>query len=61
MRTWEYLVIARNAPFDADSLNDRGKEGWELVAVVYDQDKHEWLAYYKRPHPDTQPPPPLAS
>lgn len=62
MHTWEYLVISRNAPFDAASLNERGKEGWELVTVLYDQDRHEWVAYYKRLRPETQtPPPPLAS
>ncbi len=57
---WEYLVIARNTPFDADSLNDRGRDGWELVTIIHDLDRHEWLAYYKRPRQQA-PPPPLSS
>lgn len=61
MQAWEYLVLERNAPFDADSLNDKGKDGWELVTVVYDAERHEWLIYYKRAK-DVQPSePPLAS
>lgn len=58
MHAWEYLVIARNAPIDTGSLNDKGKEGWELVTVVYDQERHEWVAYYKRALPEVPPPPP---
>jgi hypothetical protein len=54
-------VIARNAPFDADSLNDKGKDGWELVTVIYDVDRHEWVAYYKRPKETQQMAPPLSS
>lgn len=61
MPKWEYLVIERNAPFDSDSLNDKGKDGWELVTVVYDDERHEWFAYYKRLKDMQASAPPLAS
>jgi len=39
MTKWEYLVVDRRKM----SLNERGEDGWELVAVT--EDEH----YFKRP------------
>ncbi len=43
---WEYMILER---WEADRLNDLGREGWELVAVVKADDGVE--LYLKRPLP----------
>ncbi len=43
---WEYLILER---WEADRLNDLGREGWELVAVAKADDGVE--LYLKRPLP----------
>lgn len=43
---WEYLILER---WEADRLNDLGREGWELVAVSRADDGVE--LFLKRPLP----------
>lgn len=57
MQKWEYISFARvygqwtDDKFDGrtvqDKLSDFGKEGWELVSVVYDSSGYHF--YLKRP------------
>ena len=57
MQKWEYISCARYAgqwtddKFDGrtvqEKLSDFGKEGWELVSVVYDSSGYNY--YLKRP------------
>lgn len=57
MQKWEYISFARYAgqwtddKFDGrtvqEKLSDFGKEGWELVSVVYDSSGYNY--YLKRP------------
>ena len=43
---WEYLILKR---WEAERLNDLGREGWDLVAVSKADDGVE--LYLKRPLP----------
>ena len=43
---WEYMILER---WEADRLNDLGREGWELVAAAKADDGVEF--YLKRPLP----------
>jgi hypothetical protein len=44
---WHYYV--RRGDLTQDTLNDIGKEGWELVAVTHEHGDSTF--YFKRPHP----------
>ena len=35
VKKWEYAIIS-GIDYTEDSLNDRGKEGWELCTVLID-------------------------
>ncbi|MFN8660650.1 MAG: hypothetical protein U0075_02090 [Thermomicrobiales bacterium] len=43
---WEYMILER---WEADRLNDLGRDGWELVTVAKADDGVE--LYLKRPLP----------
>lgn len=45
---WHYYI--RRGDLTQDSLNDIGKEGWELVSVT--SERGEATFYFKRPHPE---------
>lgn len=57
MQKWEYLAFARvggawtDDRYDGrnvqDKLSDFGKEGWELISVVYDSSGYNY--FLKRP------------
>ena len=58
MKRWEYLVVERVSEFtmSSDYLNGYGKEGWELINVLKDIDKHSeeygdefYTCVFKRP------------
>jgi len=59
MPQWEYHKIdLNNVPAkssDLDSLDDAGKDGWELVTITANN-----CAYLKRQVEDPAPPPPPA-
>lgn len=44
---WHYYV--RSGELSQDALNEIGKEGWELAAVIVQAS--EPVFYFKRPHP----------
>ena len=47
---WEYRRLeARAAESLNDELKDVGREGWELVNVVYSQEGDVWHGFLKRP------------
>lgn len=45
MQKWEYKVVNLQT---IDQLNEFGREGWELVAVVRDDDTNETAWVFKR-------------
>jgi len=57
MDKWEYLVFSRHGGMWTDQkndprspqekINDFGKDGWELVSVLYDTSSYNF--YMKRP------------
>jgi hypothetical protein len=60
MPRWEYNTCFSDEPLLAKDLDDKGKAGWELVAVLDDHgsrpgpDGVRWnfWYYFKRPVPD---------
>jgi hypothetical protein len=56
MARWEYLYFTDadketstlHPPSHKERLNELGKEGWELVSVVFDQTGHVQKLYFKR-------------
>jgi hypothetical protein len=57
MTRWEYLYFTEaeketatlHPPAHKERLNQLGKEGWELIAVVPDQTGKVQKLYFKRP------------
>ena len=57
MTSWEYLYFTGaeketstlHPPAPKEKLNELGKEGWELVSVVFDQKGKAQKLYFKRP------------
>ena len=52
---WEYLRLEAPA---AESLNDRlkevGRDGWELVSVLYSPGADVWHGFLKRPRASSE-------
>jgi hypothetical protein len=56
MARWEYLYFTDadketsilHPPAHKEKLNELGKEGWELVSVVFDQTGKVQKLYFKR-------------
>ncbi len=56
-KKWEYIEITRKTEgFLINDLNDLGKEGWELVTVMFHKlagggmgSADAWMAFLKRP------------
>jgi hypothetical protein len=61
-RTWEYMEISRKTEtYLVGDLNELGKEGWELVDVLFRRDikmgeSWYWTAFLKRLCTDRPPP-----
>ena len=61
-RTWEYIEISRKTEtYLVGDLNELGKEGWELVDVLFRRDikmgeSWYWTAFLKRLSTDRPPP-----
>ena len=59
MARWEYLYStdaeketgALHPPAHKEKLNELGKEGWELVSVVFDQTGKVQKLYFKKQIP----------
>ncbi len=54
MQKWEYLVRHIGLAYDTDEeaetlLDARGREGWELVTVIYAHEYDKIIFYFKRP------------
>jgi hypothetical protein len=64
-RTWEYMEISRKTEtYLVGDLNDLGKEGWELVTVLFRRDikmgeSYYWTAFVKRLCTDRPPSKPV--
>lgn len=50
MQQWEYKVV-NSGPSGQGDLNDFGREGWELVAVVQAETIHHHRLVFKRAVP----------
>ena len=53
MKKFEYKILnerIRNNDFHItkDDLNEFGKEGWELISVIFDTEREERDFYFKR-------------
>jgi hypothetical protein len=44
---WEYKVVENNGPLQDHQLNERGADGWELVAVT--DANNQFVFFFKRP------------
>jgi hypothetical protein len=57
MTRWEYLYFTDaeketstlHPPGHKEKLNELGKDGWELVSVIFDQKGQVQKLYFKRP------------
>jgi hypothetical protein len=64
-RTWEYMELSRKTEtYLVGDLNDLGKEGWELVTVLFRRDikmgeSYYWTAFVKRLCTDRRPSKPI--
>ncbi len=66
---WEYMEVTRKTEhYLTGELNDLGKEGWELVTVLFHKDAKSslgsalvWTAFLKRPHAAAPPAAPGAA
>ncbi len=47
-RAWEYTRSCSDVPLGGEDLNQHGKLGWELVAVIHVNGGF-WHYYFKRP------------
>jgi hypothetical protein len=45
---WEYICFISGEWDKSDALNRLGKDGWELVSVVYGDDADQFVYYLKR-------------
>jgi hypothetical protein len=49
MVQWEYVSLVHDGPAPKESLDDLGREGWELVTVLQGQQTMQLLYVFKRP------------
>ena len=49
MQKWQYFVTTMTDHVQTDAVNEFGKDGWELVSVVYNQSTYESTLFFKRP------------
>ncbi len=47
---FEYLVHSSEVVLDAEALNVWGSSGWELIAIVRDENEETLHYYFKRRH-----------
>lgn len=49
MKQYEYKVVKHHYFIGGDFLNDLGKEGWELIGIIYDKHgSNDNIFYFKR-------------
>lgn len=48
MTKWEYFPLTNLERLDHHALNALGREGWELVSVLFEQ-RVGWVYIFKRP------------
>ena len=49
MQKWEYEFIEIEYGWLSDELHSHGEKGWELVSVIFNQERRQYTLFFKRP------------